>query len=350
MTESPKEHEYSFLDGLRGLAAILVAQRHAASILGGKWFESSYLAVDFFFVLSGFVIAHAYGEKLIGGMSTLEFGKRRLIRLYPTYFVSIIFIAIYFECASSGFSVSTFALSLLFMPNLMAIQVFLLPTAWSLFCECVGNIMYVVIVKAKLGRLAILLAITVGFVGVIACAALYGSLDVGFRNNDVWGGVARVMFDFFAGVVTYRFRAKFPPLPLPMALVFATILGLLLTLSVPVAVRPYYDVFVLMFAPILVLAASAVRISYRVKEICGVLGDLSYPLYLLHMPAAFTVAYVVNAFYKRPDGIMMNILIWTFVVAIAAVSWLFHRFVDRPFRLWVTVPNGDPPMRPATRS
>ena len=69
------------LDGLRGIAALAVVTRHAP-YFRNPFFES-YLAVDFFFVLSGFVLAHAYGQRLRGNLSILDFVKIRIVRLYP---------------------------------------------------------------------------------------------------------------------------------------------------------------------------------------------------------------------------------------------------------------------------
>jgi peptidoglycan/LPS O-acetylase OafA/YrhL len=83
--QSGEKLKYEVLDGMRGVAAIAVVMFHAASFFGALRPPSAYLAVDFFFALSGFVLGYAYDRRLAGGMSAVNFMLRRLIRLYPLY-------------------------------------------------------------------------------------------------------------------------------------------------------------------------------------------------------------------------------------------------------------------------
>ncbi|TIW52974.1 MAG: acyltransferase, partial [Mesorhizobium sp.] len=86
-------HIYLNLDALRGVAAISVMLYHFSPFIAdGKVLPSSYLAVDLFFLLSGFVIAHAYDRKIESGMG---FGTFRLIRLYPLYLAGTLLGAFY---------------------------------------------------------------------------------------------------------------------------------------------------------------------------------------------------------------------------------------------------------------
>src|SRR6185312_1216171 len=80
---------FPILNGMHGIAAILIVVRHTAPIFGQNPFSESYLAVDLFFVLSGVVIANAYESKLLEGMEVAQFAKIRLIRLYPLYALSL---------------------------------------------------------------------------------------------------------------------------------------------------------------------------------------------------------------------------------------------------------------------
>ncbi|MDA4698732.1 acyltransferase, partial [Enterobacter hormaechei] len=84
---SDSKKHYEILDGLRGIAAIMVAMLHILEIFSGGYhtklmINHGYLAVDFFFLLSGFVIAHAYDDRW-NKMTIGQFFKRRLIRLHP---------------------------------------------------------------------------------------------------------------------------------------------------------------------------------------------------------------------------------------------------------------------------
>lgn len=81
---------YEILDGLRGTAALLVLVYHifeglafAAGVDTISFMNHGYLAVDFFFILSGYVIGYAYDDRLASGMTAGQFIKRRLIRLHP---------------------------------------------------------------------------------------------------------------------------------------------------------------------------------------------------------------------------------------------------------------------------
>ena len=76
---------FTGLDGLRGLAALAVFGAHVPDPLLRDALPGCDLAVDLFFALSGFVLAHAYFERLRKGMGVGTFFKRRVIRLYPLY-------------------------------------------------------------------------------------------------------------------------------------------------------------------------------------------------------------------------------------------------------------------------
>jgi peptidoglycan/LPS O-acetylase OafA/YrhL len=104
-----RRHSFVILDALRGVAAAAVVTVHAPLFfhsvatpgsvpdasghapMTGPLFEA-YLAVDFFFLLSGFVLAHAYGEKLNDGMTSCQFMRCRLIRLYPLYLLALVIV------------------------------------------------------------------------------------------------------------------------------------------------------------------------------------------------------------------------------------------------------------------
>jgi hypothetical protein len=89
---SARSHRFHLLDGLRGFAAILVVLYHMPPYLQ-RWFAcpNAFLAVDFFFCLSGFIIAYSYEDRILRGMSFRDFCSSRLIRLYPLYFLGSLF-------------------------------------------------------------------------------------------------------------------------------------------------------------------------------------------------------------------------------------------------------------------
>ncbi len=85
-----KVRRFVTLDALRGAGAVTVMAGHAGPLLGGYTPPLYYLAVDMFFVLSGFVISHAYDDKMAAGMRPLEFLRARVKRLYPIYLVGLL--------------------------------------------------------------------------------------------------------------------------------------------------------------------------------------------------------------------------------------------------------------------
>src|SRR6516225_9704176 len=91
---------YPILDGLRGVAAILVIIYHLFEayypVPAHHPEHHGYLAVDFFFLLSGFVVGYAYDDRWEKGMSVWDFFKIRLIRLHPLVLLGVLIGAIGF--------------------------------------------------------------------------------------------------------------------------------------------------------------------------------------------------------------------------------------------------------------
>ena len=125
---------YELLDGLRGIAALLVIWYHifegfATSPIDQR-FNHGYLAVDFFFILSGFVVGYAYDDRWKTTMNTKDFFKRRLIRLHPMVILGAVLGAITFciqGCEKwDGTQVSISMVMLALLLNL-----FLIPAIWS---------------------------------------------------------------------------------------------------------------------------------------------------------------------------------------------------------------------------
>jgi peptidoglycan/LPS O-acetylase OafA/YrhL len=172
MTKTPvylesKSH-YQILDGLRGVAALLVVAFHVLETYSGTRFNQiinhGYLAVDFFFLLSGFVVAYAYDDRW-EKMTQWDFYKRRLIRLQPMVIIgTIIGAALFYFQASPVFPIiSTTPVWQMLLVMLVGFTVLPLPVsmdirgwqemhpldgpAWSLFFEYVANILYALFIR-----------------------------------------------------------------------------------------------------------------------------------------------------------------------------------------------------------
>jgi len=236
----PISHRQHFvtLDGLRGVAAICVMLFHINTVFGGRrLFPSSYLAVDFFFILSGFVVGHSYDRKLVSGaMKFPDFALRRITRLYPLIILGALMGGAYWYLSGqiSGRRDAVFAiLAILCMPwfgtsptggGIAPIN----SPAWSLFFELLANAVYGAVAKL-LNRwvlAAILLGSGMAFIYLGAKAHFIGYLGV--YSNTFLGGCARVTFSFFVGVSLCRWRPsianKIPSVP-------GWILALLLVLT-----------------------------------------------------------------------------------------------------------------------
>lgn len=163
---------YELLDGLRGVAALLVIWYHVFegfAFAGGGTITTinhGYLAVDFFFMLSGFVISYAYDDRLGKSMTLKNFFKRRLIRLHPMVvmgtLIGIVFYLLQGSVRWDGtqvpISLIAFAavMGMLFIPVIPGApydirgngEMFPLNgPSWSLFFEYIGNILYALFIQ-----------------------------------------------------------------------------------------------------------------------------------------------------------------------------------------------------------
>jgi peptidoglycan/LPS O-acetylase OafA/YrhL len=297
------------LDGLRGVCAIAVLLNHCDDFFRkGPLILHGALAVDVFFVLSGFVIALTYEKKLDAGGKAGTFLFSRARRLFPTYWLGAIpNIAIFIAAASAGYIASqdSWWMIWLFIPitTLLMIPDFVTPdgvlypamnsVAWSLFAEWVAYILYGrAMFRWKTARIAV---IALGGWTLIACYAVWSSQGWpgGFyRSTLLTWGVLRCLSGFSAGVVIYRVHKHelFQRLP-----VISTEILLLLWFCLACIgqgqMRPIADAAIIMvMTPLLICLL--IRSDERAPSYCKLLGDISYPLYVVHpgfiVLAAFT--------------------------------------------------------------
>jgi peptidoglycan/LPS O-acetylase OafA/YrhL len=278
------------LDGLRGVAALVIGALHAKQVLVTfDRYAHPYLAVDFFFCLSGFVIALAYERRLQTNMSFGEFTGRRILRLYPVIFLgSLLGGAVYFLGAMrEGGSLSQAAIftvtSLALLPGGFLFGKDAYPVnapIWSLFFEVIANLFYAALIPITTRTLLVSAVIS----GAVLASLSYrygGVAQLGFGSPALFlGGFARVAFPFIAGLVVYRFvgRLKWKVSPL------LAIVGLLLILATPLPLTWWFDVIAICaIIPLILLAAARASAGYMTKPLV-ILGAISYPFYLIHQP------------------------------------------------------------------
>ncbi len=287
---SGAEH-FVVLDGLRGVAALIVGVMHASQLLiKPADYAHLSLAVDFFFCLSGFVIAFAYEERLKAGMSRSEFSARRVIRLYPMIFLgsllggAVFFIGSMREGGSQIQAIIFTLTSLLLLPGglfFAGIEAYPVNNPiWSLFFEVIANFIYAAratVSTSALGIAAVVSALALGSMSYFGD----GIEEFGFAGPRYFlGGFIRVAYPFIAGLLLYRFLGAFRFRIQPVFPVAA----LVATLVAPVPSSWGYDVFavVVAFPAIVWMATLSIGGSFKIPLI--VLGEISYPFYLVHQP------------------------------------------------------------------
>lgn len=353
---------YEILDGMRGVAAIMVVcfhifEAYATSHLDQR-INHGYLAVDFFFILSGFVIGYAYDNRW-GKMKTIDFIKRRIIRLQPMVVIGAVIGAImfYFQ-GCSVWDVSKVTILALFIATF--INALLIPAtpgteirglaemyplngpSWSLFFEYIGNILYALFIR-KLSTKVLALLVFVAGCGLAAFAILgpYGDICAGFSLTGIefTGGFLRLLFSFSAGLFLFRI---FKPANVRGAFWICT-LSIVVLLAVPriggaehLWMNGVYDTlcFAVFFPFLVYLGASGKSTDKYTTRICKFLGDISYPLYMVHYPFIYLYyAWVKNenlTFGESWPG-AAGVVIGSIILA-----YICLKFYDIPVRKYLT--------------
>lgn len=342
----PTRDRFVLLDGLRGIAAIFIIQRHAEDLLGDA-LPSSYLGVDLFFALSGFVLAHAYGASLAEGrISPFQFMKARLLRLYPLYAIALALVtAYYIRMYFAGVPVMadeyvipnelalSFVTGLLFLPSPITISfnaaLFLVHPAWSLFNELVANLAYALRgARATLRQIGF--ALVVSAVLLVIAALQFDRLHAGFRWHEMYAGMARVFFSFIIGMLIYRYRRRIPVMRPGQSLLCLALLVTVLAFPTPRDWRWIFDLFVVFLIwPALLYWASAIVPGPKTAAVSNFLGTASYAVYVLHTPL-LDWAHVIIPGITQPD--LMPFAGITLVALVVLVSWCMTVWLDQPLQ------------------
>ena len=372
---------YAILDGLRGVAALVVILFHGFEtyipFFGTQHINHGYLAVDFFFVLSGFVIGYAYDDRW-DRMSTWSFFKRRLIRLHPMVVAGTLFGAcLFFFGESDYFSLIggtepwkfflCIVLGLLMIPAGTGLDIrgwgetnSLNGPNWSLTFEYVGNILYAFVLRR-------LPTVVLGML-CVASAFLTMNLALGWDvfgffeqpKYDVIGGwsitpdqmyvgFSRLLYPFLCGLLISRLLPKFitkenpsgSPLGIRGGFWWASLL-LVVLFAVPqiggksCVADGLYQVFaiVVMFPVIVLIGAGSKTTDKRSAKWCETLGNLSYPLYITHFPLMYMQMAWVSSHKDSPVWHHVILNLGILLVAIG-IAWAFLKLYDEPVRAWL---------------
>lgn len=399
---------FQILDGLRGAAALMVVWYHVFegfAFAGGTaitTFNHGYLAVDFFFMLSGFVISYAYDSrwsKATGNQSPCKntnyspgnnlqkntftiwsFFKRRLIRLHPMVIMGAVIGAISFLAGGAVQWDGTHT-PLHWIMVALVLGMLLIPAypgagydvrgngemyslngpSWSLFFEYLGNITYALFIRKLSGRgLGILTAVVGILLGwyAITDVSTYGMIGVGWTLDTVnfFGGFIRMMFPFSLGMLLARNFKPAKGIRSPIFWIAAAALFALFSIpyipsSGKFCINGVYEMAcITIFFPIIVWLGASANTKAATQavpspenagtapalsmKISNFLGELSYPLYIVHYP----VMYLFYAWLIK-NGIYTLGECWPVVVGImvlcVSLAYICLKFYDLPVRRWL---------------
>jgi peptidoglycan/LPS O-acetylase OafA/YrhL len=346
---------------LRGVAAVMVVVFHLFEAHSASRFvqviNHGYIAVDFFFVLSGFVIGYAYDDRW-GKMTVGQFLKRRLIRLHPLVVLGMILgAALFYFGTSAVFPLISeipvyklliyLVLGMLLIPMPPSVDIrgweemyTLDAPSWSLFYEYIANILYALFIR-KFSRKALAVLVFLS-----ACALIHLTLttmgDViggwSFDARHLRFGFTRLMYSFFAGLLLYRMGKL---IRVKRAFLWCSLL-IVAALSIPriggsehLFLNGLYESFciIIVFPLIVFLGASGQAESKQASRICKFLGDISFPLYITHYPIMYLyIGWISDTHHPFSESWPVAMLVITFSIALA---YACLKLYDEPVRRWL---------------
>ncbi|MDX2234673.1 MAG: acyltransferase [Hyphomonadaceae bacterium] len=329
------------LDALRGVGTLLVVVFHL-NFLPFDLLSNAYVGLDFFFVLSGLVIAMTYEDRLRKGLPFLSFMQARVIRLYPTYLVGLLLGAALVglwlvtgdeDAPALNVAVEGLVFGAFMLPAPSAPEDFypLNGPHWSLLFEMIAYVFYGFLAPRLGTGMLVCVAIVAG-AALVAHGVALGHLEVGSTWATATGGLCRIFYSFTIGVLLFRFLPADGIRQTWWA--FAPIVLLVVVLTWPVA-SPYvlaYDLIViLLLCPAIIAAGAMLRPPASMAGASSVLGEISYPVYVIHYPLIFAAGFVGKA-------LGMPQAVWSvlFVIGVSVAAFLLSRLYDQPVRAWLT--------------
>lgn len=334
------------LDALRGVAAVAVLLYHFGDRSDLNYlFPRGYLAVDFFFALSGFVLAQAYGAPLGSYLSARMFAARRLVRLLPMLIPGTL-VAGLFELGRSGAGpvigrlpeialavvAGCLALPLPFATSMEHTIFPLNGPVWSICFELIANVVLVVAWKLAKPRGLMWAVLVPSCLLMILISMTVGTVNIGFWVGNWFYGVPRALFSFSAGVLLFTSPVKFPRLP---AYLFpCALLAIFMIPDIPRPAGTELDLAIIVLAFPFLVGSAAASEPLRLPRIAYALpGELSYPIYAIHYP----IVRVVTSMLKH-RGLSVGgrlTVAATALVVICLLAGALWQFYDKPVRRWL---------------
>ena len=366
---------YEILDGLRGVAAVLVVLFHLLETYSNgqatQIINHGYLAVDFFFVLSGFVIGYAYDDRW-DKMTTWGFFKRRLVRLQPMVIMgTVVGACFYLFGQGDGFPLIgnvagwkvllAFVMGCLMIPCGAGMDIrgwgemnsFNGPN-WSLTWEYVGNILYALVFR-RLPKIGLaILAAAAAFCTLDLCLDwnVFGLLTEGHAGHrytviggwsltteQVYVGLTRLFYPFIIGLLISRI-GKFIKVKNGFwwcSLILAVLFSIPCVGGADNILNGVYNATcILILMPLVVMMGAGSQIKgEKSAKVCNFLGEISYPLYITHYPLMYMQ---MNWAWSHPDApayAHVMVCIGCFLLSIG-IAYACLKLYDIPVRKWLT--------------
>jgi len=337
---------YPILDGLRGTAAILVVIFHLIEAIYPDVtihpMHHAFLAVDFFFLLSGFVVGYAYDDRW-SRMTVKDFFRIRFVRLHPLVIVSSLIAGACILLDPYTESVQKFSFLQVMGITLLAMTLLPVPDVrgwnethsingpfWSLLQEYIANVIYALIGR-KLNRTALWVLAIICAIALTITASWRGNLGTGWGFDTFWIAFVRMMFPFFAGLLLFR-TGKL--IRIKNAYLWCSIVLTILFCLPTFRFNGLYEAAVIVFAfPMIVAAGAGGRINGKWAKMCKFSGDISYPIYILHYP--FIYIYTSWIYAEKPD----TLTIWYVAIGLGIffvlLAYAMLKLYDEPVRKWL---------------
>ncbi|MBN9351423.1 MAG: acyltransferase [Chitinophagaceae bacterium] len=362
---SDSKKHFLILDALRGVASIMVVMFHIMEVFSGgdhtkQIINHGYLAVDFFFMLSGYVMAHAYDDRW-GRMTVKDFFKRRLVRLHPMILMGMTIGAIWFYFGESSLFPKIADTPVWLLSLILLLGWFLIPIpvsmdprgwdetyplngpGWSLFFEYIANVLHALVIR-RMSKFILGICVFIAALALVHLAVMSPDGDViggwSLTSEQLQIGFTRLLFPYMAGMLLRR-TIKVMEVKKMKTFLFCSFL-LIAALSFPRIgghANPWMNgiyesaVIILLFPAIVYLGAVGEVTHPTAQKVYTFLGDISYPLYIIHYPFVYIfMGWVTDHHIPVSKGIFVGAGVLFFAMGVAYAALKLY---DEPVRKWL---------------
>lgn len=365
---------YEILDGLRGVASMMVVAYHLFETYSHdplhQILNHGYLAVDFFFVLSGFVIGYAYDDRW-NKMTLKDFFKRRLVRLHPMVIMGTLLGALLFyfgDCSAFPLISETpwwkmlilFLLGCTMLPAITSWDIrgwaetnSLNGPTWSLMLEYIANILYALFIRHFSKTLLTIFVIGTAFLTIdltmnldvfnifsanrSAAYTVIGGWSI--TPDQIYIGISRLLYPFFMGLLLSRINKL---IKIKRGFWWCSVL-IIVMLAMPrlggqenMWMNGAYEAFcILLICPLIVAMGAGSDIKGKKSvAICTFLGEISYPLYITHFPLIYMQIAWANSHPDASLGTIICLSVSIFILSIG-LAYASLKLYDIPVREWL---------------